>query len=317
MERLTLEQLKERADKGTLIGAFLVSNDDYHAGPALSSTDIKKIHKDPAKWKCDKMAGIKLSSPALEFGSLYHASALEYPEFDNRYAITQLARKGSKAWEKEETAALEAGKILVKQADIDLVNAMLTRITGAAGIKAHSKRGLLLGQIETSFYWTDMETGLLLKTRPDVLTESGHAVDLKTTRCGDNEKLRKTPQEVQEELSRDILLFGYHVSAAMQLEGVREATKQGGCEKEVVAVPKDYVLFFQNKVAPFNVYVRLLDQSSLDLGANVLQTTLRIYKEIEDNNAWDKLEQEMIAKEDIPQDTNEDIKIIGVGVTGE
>lgn len=313
MERLSLEELKERAKAGTLIGGFLTNIEDYHDGPGLSSSDVKDMNQSFPGWRRNKLNQVKKKSDALEFGTLYHTTALEIGEFDKRYAITSLARKDSRpnsSWAKQEAAAKEEGKKLVKQSDIDTINAMFARIAGneVEGIKPHSKRKLLLGLKEASFYWKDPQTGVLCKCRPDVITESGHIVDLKTTRCKDDD-----------ELQSDTYKFGYHISAAMYLNGVIEALRQGPEElhKYVPSVPKNFLFFFQGKKAPYPIFVRHLDPAALGLGTSIFRKTLDKYKEIEDGNLWEHLEEEL-AKEELsqlepdnsPQD--ETIRMIGV-----
>ena len=91
----------------------------------------------------------------------------------------------------------------------------------AAGIAAAVRRDsdaaywLTGGVSEQSFVWTDALTGELCKARTDHYLESeGFLADLKT--CQDCRP---------EAVARDIAKYGYDVSAAMYLEGVRAAGK--------------------------------------------------------------------------------------------
>ena len=47
----SLEELTRRAEAGTLIGLFDISNEHYHAGPGASSSGLKEILRSPAHYE--------------------------------------------------------------------------------------------------------------------------------------------------------------------------------------------------------------------------------------------------------------------------
>ena len=72
---------------------------------------------------------------------------------------------------------------------------------------------------QSSIFWTDKDTGLNLKTRPDVIKSSKNViVDIKTTNDGSPEKFTKS-----------LTNFDYPIQAAMQIDGVL----QGGLMDKV------------------------------------------------------------------------------------
>ncbi len=70
------------------------------------------------------------------------------------------------------------------------------------------------GKAEQSYFWTDKETGLGCKCRPDYMFDDGSTiVDLKTT----------TDASLKG-FSRSVCNFRYHVQAGFYLHGIEQST---------------------------------------------------------------------------------------------
>lgn len=103
-----------------------------------------------------------------------------------------------KVWHEKQ---VKGGRTPVKPAVLDDIIQMARSLRKEAMVNA----GMLRGQVEVSGFWKDQETGLWLKTRPDVVPMDGpEFVDLKTTKEVTTVSLMST-----------IRSFGYHMQGAL------------------------------------------------------------------------------------------------------
>lgn len=171
-----------------------LTNEQYHAHPAISSSDVKAVHtKSLAHWR----GKVRKESSAFALGSAVHALVLE-PE-KNLVLRGPEDRRGNK-WKEAQLAADLDGVILLPEAEFDLA----ARIANAA--KAHPVVEQYLGDptfvAEASFFGVDPATGTEIKCRPDgYLPDYGIVFDLKTTTDaspdGFPRELRKYAYDVQ------------------------------------------------------------------------------------------------------------------------
>jgi len=182
-----------------------LSNADYHAHPAISSSDVKAVAaKSLAHWKGKAYK----KSPAFALGSAVHAMVLE-PQHD-------LVRRGPEdrrgdKWKKAQLAADLDGKILLTEGDHDLATAM------SDPIKAHPVVSRWLAApdfvAEASFFAKDPVAGIEIKCRPDgYIPSAGIVFDLKTTQDASPDGF---PREVRK--------YGYDLQAAFYLRCLRAA----------------------------------------------------------------------------------------------
>ena len=180
-----------------------ISNEEYHAHPALSSTDIKTVaNKSLAHWK----GQIRKESVAFDLGSAVHAMLLE-PELN--LVIKGPETRRGKAWSEAYAIAKDEGRILLTEADYDLAVSMSEACLKNPAANHFLTHSDLL--CEKSFFATDPEKDLELKTRPDgLLKEHGIVIDIKT--CQD-----ASP----EGFARAVRTFGYDIQAAFYLHVLR------------------------------------------------------------------------------------------------
>lgn len=159
------------------------------AGPSISSTGLRTIFaKSPAHYWCTSPYNPSRieqeDNDAMALGRATHHLLLGEANFAKHYAIRpdkidgedwHHARKSCKAWLK--TMADEGRAVLTKtqaEAIIGMRN----------GLREHPlirDDGILNGLIEHTLVWQDAETGVWLKSRPDVIPlASDDGVDLKT-----------------------------------------------------------------------------------------------------------------------------------------
>lgn len=163
---------------------------DYHADPALGSTDLELFRDSRRAFYGAKVAPDAKpmdSTPAMDFGSVIHLMLLEpskvadavaepYPEVapDGK---KWLRRKGSdheKWWAEEEEK--RKGKLAFTQDDWDRANATVESVKENKQAMKFLERE---GKPEFSIFWTDRDTGFRLKCRVDWM--SSVALDIKTT----------------------------------------------------------------------------------------------------------------------------------------
>ena len=145
-------------------------------------------------------------TPIMGLGSAMHAAILEPEEFEARYAVFD-GRRGTKAH--QEWRAEHIGVTDLKPDEWD-------QVMGAAGAVHRSRQGRLARRIlrhsrkEVTLQWTDSDTRIRCKARPDIVGPTILA-DLKTTSSVDPRKFGR--------LAGDMVYHGKMAFAAM---GLRE-----------------------------------------------------------------------------------------------
>jgi hypothetical protein len=148
---------------------------EYHAMDRISAHGLMLIDRSPAHFLASKLTP-RAATPAQHLGTMAHALILEgiqsvlAPECDRR------TNAGKAAWA-EFQASLPVDALTATQEQYDAVRRM------ADSVRANPFAAALLsdGIAEASLLWTDEETGMECKARPDWIC-NGHAVlvDLKT-----------------------------------------------------------------------------------------------------------------------------------------
>jgi hypothetical protein len=154
------------------------------------------------------------------------------------------------------------GKLVIDESEMADCMAMLKSIS------AHGTASSLLvgGVPELSYFWTDKDTGIECKARPDYRRSSGALVDIKT--CGDASL---------EEFSRSVLNFGYHISAAHYLNGVSQVLGKEYDRFLIIAVEKK---------APYGLQVFEIDFGTLEKGQELCKRALLRLKNAQDSGRY-------------------------------
>ncbi|MER6534370.1 PD-(D/E)XK nuclease-like domain-containing protein [Streptomyces sp900105755] len=240
--------------------------ESYHADrTSISSSGLRALLAPgcPAQFKYDRD---NPQPPKREF-DLGHAAhklvlgigeELEPLDFD-----TYLTKAAKQARDE----AREAGAVPLLTHEWEQVQAM------AAAIRQHPVAGPLFtpgtGRAELSLFWTDRETGVRCRVRPDWLKEMpglALGVDYKTIRSADPETV-----------SRAIRDHSYHQQDALYTDGIW-----------AVLDPEDvrFIFVFQSKIPPYLITVRELADQDRDIGRARNQRALRLYKDCESTGIW-------------------------------
>lgn len=223
-----------------------IDDENYANAPGLRSTEIKvAATRSAAHWRAYTQQPRK-DTPALALGRLIHFAVLEPQRFADTARVrpdfgnmrTTKAKAEAAQWEQE----LPYHAMPVSAEDMEVVQGIL------ASAKAHSRVPNLLktGRAENSLFWRDEHHDLLMKCRPDFVAETGYVVDIKTT-------MDASP----EAFSRDVVKYGYGISAAHYLEGMRTTG---------AAKADHFIILAIEKAPPYAMAIYDLAGDALDRG---------------------------------------------------
>ncbi|MGV9756987.1 PD-(D/E)XK nuclease-like domain-containing protein [Streptomyces tricolor] len=240
--------------------------EQYHADrTSISSSGLRALLPPgcPAQFKYDR-DNPRPPKKEFDFGHVSHKLVLgegsqveivEYPDWRTLDARDQ------------RDAAHAEGRIPILSKDYEVAEAM------ADAVRRHPIAGPLFqpgtGRAELSIFWTDQETGVRCRIRPDWLKElPGLAL------CADYKSCRDANPEA---VSRAIRDYSYHQQDALYVDGIWAALD-----------PTDVrmIFVFQSKTPPYLITVRELAQQDRDIGRARNQHALRLYADCERTGIW-------------------------------
>ena len=237
-----------------------MTNTEYHAHPAVSKSNLDLIHKSPAhfRWAKDNPQD---PTPAMRLGSLTHMAVLEPDRFASDCVVMpsmdRRTKAGKEAWEQFQ-ADHPSHELLTSDEHTRII-----QIRDA--VYAHPMARKLLDQIdrvEASTFWTDKDTGLECKCRPDAILKNGLMIDLKTT------------QDAGPGFSRSVAKFRYHVQAAYYGDGM------GGMEENAM------VFIAVETTGPNLVACHMVSPDTLMAGRDAYRRNLETYLECFQSGNW-------------------------------
>lgn len=247
-------------------GVYDISNEQYHASEGISRSKLMLLDKSPYHFWYETMSGLapkQEATPAMNIGSAFHTMLLEPAKFQLEFAIApkvdRRTKQGKEEWDL--FSQVSEGKIILSDDQFAKIGKMVELVS------KHEIVTTLLDEavFEQSIYWTDKETGLQFKTRPDIWS-SKMVVDLKTT---NNANLYS--------FSRSALEYGYYLQAGMAFEACKALGKPFemfvilACEKEEPHVPAVYIM----------------KDDALKFGIEQFNTYKRKLKDCLDSNKWE------------------------------
>lgn len=271
-----MTEIKYTGQKITAPGCFVgmpmaAYHDQPCDGPSVSSSGLRTIWAESpahfyAKSSLNPDRKAQVDSPAFAVGRLAHKLLLEGREgLADEFAIRpdcwdSWRTKDSQVWRDEQTLA---GRTVITEEDLITVTGMAENLARHPLVKA----GILDGKVERSLIWKDAETGIWIKSRPDVIPEAaGVVADLKTT-----------VSVTDDALAKSLASYGYHCQAAivgMALDAVL------GLQMEAFA------LVWVEKAEPFCVRVTQLTPDDLERGRLQVRAALRTMARCLDTGVW-------------------------------
>jgi PDDEXK-like domain of unknown function (DUF3799) len=244
---------------------------DYHAHEGLSNTRMKHLlppscpyrywaeYLDPNKPKEEKPSyfaiGQAVHTLVLEPEKFYQDNFV-MPKYDRR---TNAGKAGY-----EESTRLAAGKNLIDEKQyeqaISMSQSVLNRIPWLKKVLADKDTA-----IEESLFWTDEETGILLKSRPDIYTQDFY-IDLKTTSNIDPKAY-----------TNSVITYGYHRQAALAREALFQLHKIKYSYFMHIVVEETY---------PYLTNCYVMDDYFLSKGESDFRQAIRVYRECIDKKEW-------------------------------
>lgn len=252
-----------------------MSNDEYHACPEFSSSQLKDILRSSAHFYSNNILkeNEREAKKHLDFGTLAHTLFLEPEQFDNEFVVGPKFDRRTKAG-KEEAAAWEAaneGKIIIDQEMLDGANRIANNLRGLSSYKLMQDN---YGMAEASIFFTDPVYGLNLRVRPDYHIipcdefPNGLLFDVKTTTDARQFKFQRSCSD-----------FGYDISATMYREGFQQHYKTE--EKP------EFIFLVAESSAPFNVKQYRASSLFLSIGEQRYNKAKELLAESLLINEWD------------------------------
>ena len=256
-------------------GCYAIPIDLYHSdlcvSPSVSSSGLRTIWAEsPAHfWSRSPLNPKRVpqpENPAFSVGRLAHKLLLEGREgLEKDFAIrpdewSDWRTKAAQVWRDEQ---ILAGRTVITPADLEAVTGMAESLGRHPLVKA----GILDGHVERSLIWKDEETGIWLKSRPDVIPNgSGDYSDLKTTVSVSTRSLEKSLAD-----------YDYAVQGAIV----------GMASEAVLGIPmQSFSLVWVEKTAPWCVRVTTLTPADLERGRLQVRSALRTMARCLETGEW-------------------------------
>ena len=228
-----------------------ISIDDYHSGEGISASQLKKAVKSTAHFFVKEPKQEQKS--CFNMGHAFEDMLLEGGELDNKYWIFEPSKRPkpettfnngeNKKWKIDQYKKNEGKKVITEQELIDLKGMLKS-------CKNKRIQDSIKGDIikQGSGYWIDEESGLLIKTRHDVIKKrsehSAFILDVKTA-------VDSSPAEFAKSFAK----FLYGIQCATQVDGVEKTLK----------VDVDYYLYLVvEKSAPYNAQIYTVNPVDID-----------------------------------------------------
>lgn len=250
---------REMGNTGMVEG---MSNDDYHAHPAISKSQLDMVNLDPYRVEWSKSCPQDMEKlKTFDFGDAMHAICLEPERLESEFVVMpelNLRTNAGKAEALQFKADNVDKKILTapehKQLSL-MFKSIMSHPEARALIEAD-------GIAESSWFWRDEETGVDCRCRPDKLIDS-LLVDVKTT-----ETLAKFHFSVDD--------YRYHVQDPFYCDGLRA----NGIDK-----PEMVFLVIQKhiEIGRYPVMVVRLPEEAIEYGRMEYQRNLRQYVKFLEN----------------------------------
>lgn len=246
-------------------GIYNIPNEVYHAAPGISRSALWTFKDLPHKYWYQYLSGefIRKEKKAWVVGDIFHTLVQEPHLIDSKFYIMPACdRRTNIGKEIYNRAIVECGtKTVITAEDMQQGKDM------CKSFYADETHKILINddvKYEQSIFWTDLETGLLCKARPDIWN-SPLVGDLKTTDSA-------APFAFQ----RSCLNYGYYMQAAMIYRALESQGKRF----------TKFVFCAVEKAPPYATAFYLLDESALEFGLRQFHYFLHLYAACLEKGEW-------------------------------
>lgn len=262
MKAIGIDKEEMKVEKQIING---MSFDDYRRHPSVANSDLTQIAKSPAHYQFYK-TNPQDETDAMIFGRALHKLLLEPEKFDTEFVYAPEFNMRTK----DGKAALDAfttenkGKQVLFSKDKEELGGIVKSINDNSFVRNILN---MRSVREVSIFWTDKETGVECKGRPDlILTEEHIIVDLKSSRDAGADYFAKALYE-----------FRYFTQAAFYSDGYEAITGH---------IPQFCFIVFE-KEPPYACAVYLIDQRAIHTGREVYKRNLATYKKCTETGIWE------------------------------
>lgn len=257
--------MKPNHPRGVIAG---MSNEDYHASAGISNSMLSELARSPAHFHALHLAPdrpARIATPSMMAGTLAHCAILEPGALRERYAMRpadlDLRTVAGKEW-----AKLNAGREIISAAQYETATEQREAVFAVDELAAI----LNYGEPELSAFWTDEDTGLPCRCRPDWMqpNEDGTVtlLDVKTT-----------TDASPEEFARTVAKYGYHRQAWHYSRGFERASG-----KRV----RRFVFAVVTNAYPFLAAAYVLDEETEAQACEEVTELLALYASCKKSNTW-------------------------------
>lgn len=233
----------------------------YHADNSLSSSGARQLLKTSPAHFHYQQTHPRPYVAAFEVG---HAAHMLATGTGSPVHVVDAKDWRTKAAKEERDQAIAQGETPLLQAEWDKVRAMADALLDHPTAGEFLTRGDIISEV--SMKWTDPDTEVDCRARPDIATRDWSLlIDYKTTVCADPTKFTKSIAE-----------YGYHAQAAWYMEA---------CEMLTFHRPR-FVFIAQEKEPPYAVSVCEVDEAALRLGDAMNRAAREIYRDCTNSGIW-------------------------------
>jgi hypothetical protein len=232
--------------------------EDYHADDAVGKSTLWRLHvATPAHAKFSTVE----TTPAMDRGTAIHTAVLEPHRFESSVICGPADRRGKKWTEAQEA---NPGALVLPQSEYEMVLRLRDTVMRDPIVQSLPSE---FAMIEHSAFWSDPETGVRCKCRPDLYRgDQSLMVDLKST--GD-----ATPQI----WLKRALDMGFHLQDAHYSRGWQLA--DGGDVN-------NFIFLVVERDPPFAHAIYELGAAERDLGRRIARAAIGRYAECLKANDW-------------------------------
>lgn len=240
--------------------------EEYHKHPAIGHSGLVRLMRSPAHYR-ESVTHSPEPTPAMQLGTAFHTALLEKERFGSTFVVvpkfdrrTKEGKAQALAWEAE-----NGGKINLTLDQVEAIGRMVIAVREHQG----ARQLLGCGLMETSGFWTDKQTGIECRFRPDFLAIKGETIvamiDVKT--CVDASA---------EGFARAIATQGYDVQAAFYQDGLKALSSN--------TVPFYFIAI--EKEAPYAVAVYRASEAMIEVGREKYQASLQLLQWCREHDSW-------------------------------
>lgn len=242
------------------IGMVTETDEEYHGGEGVSKSRLWTLE---TKTPHHARYGAQKEKPHFAIGKAAHIAILEPERLEESVTRGPADRRGNK-WKEAQDFSEHHGTILLTEKDHDM--AMMIRDLAACVPEIEvMQRGEK--HIETSAYHVDEETGLLVKTRPDIYSVGERLIaDIKNMKDASYDGFK-----------RDVGKFGYHMQDALYSDVWEKST--------ALKVDGFFFIAFEKSDPPV-VACYELKASAVTEGYERYRAALKKYAECEKTGKW-------------------------------